>query len=194
MAVARKTREQFRFTTLELATLALSFAATSALVFLLGFYVGRRAAAEHAGVAETVARVPVGEPPAAEFEPLARAPVASQPAARAGAPAPLKAKPAPAPPRPEPADAVASAPPGVPFTVQVLATRNRGEADALSADLKKRGYGAYVAAVEDAGGTWYRVRIGHFEDAEAARRMAERASRDLGLTQAYVSPIYANAP
>jgi cell division septation protein DedD len=61
-------------------------------------------------------------------------------------------------------------------------------------DLKKRGYGAYVAAVEDAGGTWYRVRVGHFEDAEAARRMAERAAREMGLTQAYVSPIYANAP
>jgi cell division septation protein DedD len=81
----------------------------------------------------------------------------------------------------------------VPFTVQVLATRNRGEADALVTDLKRRGFGAYAVALEDAGGTWYRVRIGHFDDAEAARRMAERASRELGLTQAYVSPIYSNA-
>jgi cell division septation protein DedD len=86
-----------------------------------------------------------------------------------------------------------SAPPGVPFTVQVLATRNRPEADALAADLKRRGFGAYVAAVDDAGGSWYRVRIGHYEDAEAARRTAERASRELGLTQAYVSPIYSEA-
>jgi cell division septation protein DedD len=59
--------------------------------------------------------------------------------------------------------------------------------------LKNKGYGAYVVAVEDAGGAWYRVRIGHFDNPEAAKRMADRASRDLGLTQAYVSPIYSNA-
>jgi cell division septation protein DedD len=190
VAVARKTREQFQFTGIELGTLAVSFTVTSVLVFLLGFYVGRRAGAEHVGVGESVARVPVGEPPAQALQPAVRPPPAApQSGARTAAPAASPAAPA-----PPPADIVANAPPGVPFTVQVLATRNRGEADALAGDLKKRGYGAYVAAVEDAGGTWYRVRIGHFENAEAARRMAERASRDLGLTQAYVSPLYANAP
>ena len=152
MAVARKTREQFQFTALELATLAASFTVTSVLVFLLGFYVGRRAGAEHVGVGDSVARVPVGEPPAQALQPAVRPPPAPpQPATRTN---PKPASPPAAAPAPPPPDIVANAPPGVPFTVQVLATRNRGEADALASDLKKRGYGAYVAAVEDAGGTW----------------------------------------
>jgi cell division septation protein DedD len=204
--VPKKGREQFQFTGLELATLALSFAATSALVFLLGFYVGREAAAEHAAVGDGVARVPVGQAPGEA--PAAKRPesVPAKPATTVAplphvttalAPAPAvaanTAEPPSAPPPPALAADALRAPPGVPFTVQILATRNHEEAESMVSDLKRHGYGAYLVSVDDAGGTWYRVRIGHFEDAEAAKRMADRASRELGLTQAYVSPIYSNA-
>jgi cell division septation protein DedD len=210
----RKGREQFQFTVLELTTLAISFAATSALVFLLGFYVGREAAAEHAAVGDGVARVPVLGPPgeteaaakqpvsvasklpakpAATVAPLPHVTAALAPTPPPAAAAPGAEQPSSPPPLPPPSADVLRAPPGVPFTVQILATRNHGEADALVNDLKRQGYGAYLVTVEDAGGTWYRVRVGHFENAEAAKRMADRAQRELGLTQAYVSPIYSNA-
>jgi len=76
-----------------------------------------------------------------------------------------------------------------PYTVQVLATRNRKEAEALAADLKRQGYGAFLTPVEDTGGKWYRVRIGRYDDPQAARSMADRCKRELGLSQAYVSPF-----
>jgi DedD protein len=87
------------------------------------------------------------------------------------------------------ADAVLPAPSATGYTVQVLATRNRNEADALIAQLKSRGYGAFISPVDDAGGKWYRVRIGRYDDPHAARAMADRCKRDLSLSQAYVSPF-----
>jgi len=224
--MARRGRDNFRFTTVELSALALSFTATSVLVFVLGFYVGRRVAAEHLPVGENVARVPVGTPPsdeapgrqpqprpvaptgqsaaaqhggqpAAQAAPAAKAPppasqqVSSKPltppsVAQSQAAAQATSPQSPAAPAPA---AVAQAPPGVPYTVQVLATRNRNEAENLTNNLKRKGFGAYLVQIDDAGGAWYRVRIGHYDNAEAARRTAERASRELGLTQAYVSPL-----
>jgi len=74
------------------------------------------------------------------------------------------------------------------YTVQVLATRNPEEAESMVSDLEGNGYGAFVTPVEDAGGKWYRVRIGRYEDPQSARIMAERCKKDLGLSQAYVSP------
>ena len=61
--MARRGRGQFQFTVVELSVIAVSFAATSALVFLLGFYVGRENAAQHAPLDEKVARIPVGPAP-----------------------------------------------------------------------------------------------------------------------------------
>jgi cell division septation protein DedD len=86
-------------------------------------------------------------------------------------------------------DAALPAPSATGYTVQVLATRNRNEADALIAQLKSRGYGAFVSPVDDAGGKWYRVRIGRYDEPHAARAMADRCKRDLSLSQAYVSPF-----
>jgi len=236
--MARRGRDNFRFTTVELSALVLSFTVTSALVFLLGFYIGRRVAAEHAPVAENVARVPIGPPPAdtapprsAPVPPAAQSsgpqaaalprpalPPAQSSAPQANAPKPTSQAPQPSTPltppakvggpplppagqgaqppagRPAPAQVPAAPPtaqaaPGIAYTVQVLATRNRNEAENLAANLKKKGYGAYIVQADDAGGTWYRVRVGNFETSDAARRLAERASRELGLTQAYVSPL-----
>ncbi len=54
-----RSRAQFQFTVFELIVLAASFAATSALVFLLGIYVGRDIAGEHAPADQQVARLPI---------------------------------------------------------------------------------------------------------------------------------------
>jgi cell division septation protein DedD len=114
---------------------------------------------------------------------------ASGPAARTPAqppPAPVSQGPAA---KDSPAPETGAQPPVSGYTVQVLATRYRSEAESLTATLKTKGYGAYLVEVRDGGATWYRVRIGHFENSEAARRLASRASKELGLTQAYVSPL-----
>ena len=71
----------------------------------------------------------------------------------------------------------------------MLATRNKNEAETLTNNLKRRGFGAYLVEMDDAGGTWFRVRIGHYDNPDAARRTADRVSRELGLTQAYISPL-----
>ncbi len=84
------------------------------------------------------------------------------------------------------AEVVTPAVPAVPYTVQVLATRNKTEAEDLAHGLKKQRIGAFVSEVEDTSGSWYRVRIGIYDDLESAQVMETRL-RKLGLQQAYVS-------
>ena len=190
--MARRGRSQFQFTVVELSVLAVSFAVTSFLVFMLGFYVGREVAGRHGPPRESVARIPAVPAPAVSAatgaetgtqdagteqgtggQGITAEAVADGTAATAGSPAVGGA------------DVTAD---GV-YTVQVLATRNRNEADAMRDSLEKKKVEAFIAPVEDAGGNWYRVRIGRYADAAAARRMAERCRRELGLGQAYVSPL-----
>lgn len=201
--MARRGRGQFQFTVVELSVIAVSFAATSALVFLLGFYVGRENAAQHAPLDEKVARIPVGPaPPMADTQESedgdggvrAEAPTAPNPTAPAkdatdadrdvltatieGEGTAADAAEAPELPRT----------PGIPYTVQVLATRNHREAETLRSDLARRRIGAFVSEVEEAGARWYRVRVGRYDDYDSARAMQERIRRDVGLGQAYVVP------
>lgn len=193
--MARRGRGQFQFTVVELSVIAVSFAATSALVFLLGFYVGRENAAQHAPLDEKVARIPVGPaPPRAESgtgdaEPPAfageerKADAAS--AERQALTDTIDGEVASADPADEPE---IPRTPGIPYTVQVLATRNHREAETLRSDLARRRIGAFVTEVEEAGARWYRVRIGRYDDYDSARAMQERIRRDVGLGQAYVVP------
>ena len=208
--MARRGRQQFQFTTLEMVALAASFTVTAVLVFVLGFYVGKRNAAEHRGVGERVARIPVRttsvQPevprvpvPASEPEPDPEAPVVpphseSEPA-----------EPEPAAPEPiEPAKADAVAPPRQPdkpaekkpdpraesgrsYAVQVLATRREDDAEAMARSLQSSGFDAYVRRIDDGQGAWFRVRVGRFAAVGDARAMADRCRRDLGLDQAYVT-------
>ncbi len=198
--MARRGRSQFQFTVVELIVLAVSFAVTSFLVFMLGLYVGREVAGRHGPPRESVARIPAAPAPVAETDSEAdsradyRAQSGTDPddAAAGAEERPGEAGDA--------ADGAAAVPgaaavgagdaaAGGVYTVQVLATRNSNEADAMRDSLEKKGVEAFIAPVEDAGGSWYRVRIGRFADAAGARRMAERCRRELGLGQAYVSPL-----
>lgn len=178
--MARRGEGSYQFSLIELSVLAAGVFATVATVFLMGFYVGRESAGEHAPLDERVARIPIAENAAVAEKPAAPRP--AKPAA--SAPPPVAAREPQAPTAP-PAGAV------VPYTVQVLATRNKAEAEDLRAQLVRRSIGAFISAVEEAGTRWYRVRIGRYDDLAAARAMESRVRREMGLTQAYIVPAAA---
>jgi cell division protein FtsN len=181
--MARRGEGSYQFSFIELSVLALGVLATVAAVFLLGFYVGRDSASEHAPLDERVARIPISEGAKAEEKPAA--------ARRAAPKAALPAAPAPAPSPSAPPPATPQV--GVPYTVQVLATRNKAEAEELRAQLVRRSIGAFISAVEEAGTRWYRVRIGRYDDLSAARAMEARVRREMGLTQASIVPAATEA-
>jgi len=112
-------------------------------------------------VAERAADIP---PPEVPGEPVAPAPAAGEAAASTQAAAPQAAPAAPA--------------PGL-YTVQLASLNNRGEADAIVARLKAKGYDAYVLE-RDGGDTRgkYRVRIGSFKNKRQAELLAERLLRE----------------
>lgn len=176
--MARRGDGNYQFSLIELSVLAMGVLATVSAVFLMGFYVGRDAASEHAPLDERVARIPISDNAAPEkpAAPRPLPPAAAPPAA--GSPPPA-APPAQAPPTPQA---------GVPYTVQALATRNKAEAEDLRAQLVRRNIGAFISAVEEAGTRWYRVRIGRYDDLAAARAMESRVRREMGLTQASIVP------
>lgn len=61
-----------------------------------------------------------------------------------------------------------------PYTIQLAASQNREEAEALKNKLVDKKYDAYVLKVEIPGkGLWYRVRVGHYQ----SREQAEKALR-----------------
>lgn len=178
--MARRGESSYQFSLIELSVLAVGVLATVSAVFLMGFYVGRESASEHAPLDERVARIPITESGNPADKPAVTRP--ARPAPQPPAPVAQAAPPAPP---PAPAGAV------VPYTVQVLATRNKAEAEDLRAQLVRRSIGAFISSVEEAGTRWYRVRIGRYDDLAAARAMESRVRRELGLTQAYIVPAAA---
>ena len=82
-------------------------------------------------------------------------------------------KPDPAPPPTEepPARAVAAK---TPWTVQVAASRSRATADKMAAELKQRGYRAYVTSGRLNEKTFYRVRVGAFGTRQQAMAEVQR--------------------
>lgn len=65
-----------------------------------------------------------------------------------------------------------------PYAVQVAAFDERPSAEAMAADLKRKGYPAYVVAFQNLDrGTWYRVRVGNYPAREAAQAVADQLSR-----------------
>ena len=185
--MARRGEEGFHFSFGQLALLAVGVLASTAFVFFLGIYLGRESASQHAPLDERVARVPPPEP-------------APKVAKAAPAPAPPRAVEAPAAVTPPPVASVPTRRPDseppvgavVPFTVQVLSTRQRAEAEQVRNRLVGKRIGAFVSEVEDAEGRWYRVRIGRYDDMAAATAMADRVKKELGFAAARVVPASAD--
>jgi rare lipoprotein A len=69
-------------------------------------------------------------------------------------------------------------PPAGPYTIQVGAFISRSNAFRLMDELRKTYRDAYVTELETAGDTYYRVRVGRFNEREEARRFAVRLARD----------------
>jgi hypothetical protein len=65
------------------------------------------------------------------------------------------------------------------LTIQVASLKSAEEADHEVDRLKRKGYDAYEVKVKVPGeGTYYRVRVGHFEDSREAERVAARLKED----------------
>lgn len=61
------------------------------------------------------------------------------------------------------------------LTIQVASFKNRQDAESLVLRLKKKGYPAYRAlGVVPEKGIWYRVRVGHFNSRQEARKTVAR--------------------
>jgi len=111
----------------------------------------------------------------------APAPVAKPAPVPVAKPAPVPvAKPAPAPapvakqaPAPEPAPQQSAAIPSGRFAVQVGAFAESTSAESLVAQLKKRGYAAYLSPAPSGSARW-RVRVGPLRTRPDAERMAEK--------------------
>jgi DedD protein len=86
------------------------------------------------------------------------------------------------------ARATTSAPPkSGAFTVEATSTRDRSEAEAMRANLARRGFDATVQAVPRDGGTWYRLRVGRYASAEQAEQVMRRLRDREGVSRAYVA-------
>jgi DedD protein len=125
-------------------------------------------------VPEQEEQVLVPEPVADEPVPVAAAqpPVADNPARE---PTPAPTRPAERAPEPPPPEAVAQAPA---WAVQLGAFSNRGKAEQLVADLRKRRYAAFLLEYRASGQVLYRVRVGPEQDRARAEEIAARLAKD----------------
>jgi cell division septation protein DedD len=75
------------------------------------------------------------------------------------------------------------------YTIQVAASQNKAEAQALVERLNKDKWTAYMKEVDLAEkGIWYRVRIGHYPDMELAERALKVIkSREKNFQDAYIT-------
>ena len=65
-----------------------------------------------------------------------------------------------------------------PWTVQVAAAETRSRADSMAAELRKRGYEAYVTSGQLNRKTFYRVRVGRYRSRQEAMVDLQRLKRD----------------
>ena len=174
-------------------------------VFSLGIVLGKKLAPPPAATAagdlaalDAQAHAPVTARPAQPAPPVPEKAQLQPELVRAAsliAPASRAPTVVPAPPRPAQLPAAAS--PFLPpprevgkFTVQVGATQDRAEAARLEGRARGAGLKAYVVEANlGAKGTWYRVRVGAFEDREAAGRYRADVERELRIA-AVVMPTH----
>ncbi len=65
------------------------------------------------------------------------------------------------------------------FTIQVSAFKTSGEAASYLKLLQAKGFNAHVTpATVEGKGTWYRVRVGHFQNSAAAETYKQRLTRE----------------
>ena len=156
------------FSRRQLLFVATLYVIASAFIFLLGILIGQ--SIEERKILrreEPAVKVPVtsGAPRADQemtfYNTLAKPDPAPKP----------DPDPAPAPKRTEkpPAKAAAAK---TPWTVQVAASRSRATADKLVAELKKRGFPAYLTTGRLNDRTFFRVRVGAYETRQKAMDQA----------------------
>jgi cell division septation protein DedD len=192
-----RAREKFELTLdgRQVASVVVGTLVVLAVVFMLGINVGKQLAARQlqsgrAGDLDALDRAPAAPP--ARPEPLtfhdrltkeAPAPPPPPEAAPRPAPPPPPAPAAAPPPDPAPparAPEEEAAPPALgPWTVQLAASEDRGEAERLAArfaSLNPR----IEEAVVPGKGRFFRVRVGSFETKEAAQRYLRDVARETG--------------
>ena len=74
-----------------------------------------------------------------------------------------------------------------PWSVQIGSYAGGEEAGALAKRLKDKGYDSYVAVADVRGKKWYRVRVGHLDSQEEARRLRNRLTATEGFKEALVT-------
>lgn len=197
--MARRNRQLFQFTSLEMLAVAVGYIITSSFVFMLGIAVGRDGAAQHSGPGEHVARVPLDDP--SRYALAVEEEASLVPSEEAAVAPPPEAKPTvdgsvPKPEKPVEKEAEVLEAPDAPknpavteggYSVQVLATRRKADAEAMARSLVAGGFDAYVRAARDGDDFWFRVRVGRYANAADARQAAGRCRDELGLDQAFVS-------
>jgi cell division protein FtsN len=69
------------------------------------------------------------------------------------------------------------------YALQLGSYKSRSKAEELEKELRGKGYNAYIleTSIPDKG-TWYRVRVGDYEDLEQVKRMAANLQRKEGLS------------
>lgn len=73
------------------------------------------------------------------------------------------------------------------WTVQVTATTDAANAEAIATRLRSRGYDAYTLKAPNRGQVWYRVRVGRYASRAEAQEMESRLKTVESLSGAFVT-------
>ena len=192
--------------------LAIATMVASAIVFLLGIYVGKGMVEQRLVQESRVVRLPVPTPGApgsagakgdevdvtfwdklAKGEATTAPTVAPSPTA---AETPVRVPPARATPAPRPTEQKVEAPPpprpppavveGGTFQIQVNAMADKARADELVRDLKGLGYAPFISPARIGDKTLYRVRVGNLPSGDAAKQALSRL-REQGYPNAFLA-------
>ena len=117
-------------------------------------------------------------------KPVAKAP---EPAPRPKVSLTVSAEPAARPSRPSSRDLLRE-PRGSGYAVQVASVTDRKRAEGVARDLEAKGWPAYLTRFEHQGRTYFRVRVGHFDGRDDARRTAAELEAREGLSDVAVMP------
>jgi cell division septation protein DedD len=189
-------REERGLSARQLVMLFLGIVTVCGVFFAAGFLVGynERTSKElpPAEQIEPSSAIPptVNAPAKSQDQPVASAPAETAPKTETIEPTPISpapvretAPPKPKPSAPAPAQARRAAPPeaaGGRYVLQVAASSNRLDAEAVARALKSRGLPAFVETPKQAGvnDNLYRVQIGPYPTREAAEAMKPRLERE----------------